>query len=148
MFKASCIFRSNVFGTTPITSFKMILSSDLKMFSECHHVWPSSPELSRSFPCWTMYLSDHPCWTMYLSDHPCWTMYLSDHPCWTMYLSDHPCWTMYLSDHPCWTMYLSDHPCGFEVASFVFHKVQLFLQRFSGRERFSCTSFSWTGSIN
>ena len=111
----------------------------------CRRVWPSSPELPRSFPCWTMYLTDHPCWTMYLSDHPCWTMYLSDHPCWTMYLTDHPCWTMYLSDHPCWTMYLSDHPCGFEVASFVFHKIQLFLQCSSGRERFCCTSSDWTG---
>ena len=45
-------------------------------------------------------------------------------------------------------MHLTDHPCGLEVASFVFHKIQLFLQCSSGRERFSCTYSGWNGSIN
>ena len=46
---------------------------------------------------------------------------------------------------PCWTMYLSDHPCRLEVASIVSHKIQLFLQCSSGRERFCCTSSGWSG---
>ena len=47
------------------------------VFGVCRRIWPSSPELPRSVPCWTMYLSAH--------------------------------------------------PCRLEVASFVFHKIQLFL---------------------